>query len=168
MALFMELDLGTMVVMRTSPTQSWGNLVERVISVLNHAKEEMKGGTLAKEEMSNEMEEIFKKCNGMGEVKLAAKAHDEREVVGPPLVVDEDAHEEQGQRHLMMHQQEYDCDEELLSMLVQGNPYHKEEEEHLLLQGTYGPIPTLSTRDGCPMAICKTMIKRVIAYICFI
>ncbi len=27
LALFLELDLDTMVVMRTTPTQSWGNLV---------------------------------------------------------------------------------------------------------------------------------------------
>ena len=35
LALFLELDLDTMVVMRTAPTQSWGNPVERVMSVLN-------------------------------------------------------------------------------------------------------------------------------------
>jgi hypothetical protein len=28
-----------------------------------------------------------------------------------------------------MQQEEYDCDEELLSMLVQGNPHDKEEDE---------------------------------------
>ena len=89
LALFLELDLDTMVVMRTAPTQSWGNPVERVMSVLNLG---LQGVALAREEMSDEMEKIFKKCNGMGEVRSAAKAH-EREVVEPPLVVDEDAHE---------------------------------------------------------------------------
>ena len=35
LALFSELDLDTMVGMRTAPTQSWANPVERVMSVLN-------------------------------------------------------------------------------------------------------------------------------------
>ena len=35
LALFLDLDLDTMVVMRTAPTQSWANPVERVMSVLN-------------------------------------------------------------------------------------------------------------------------------------
>ena len=34
LALFLELDLDTIVVMRTAPTQSWGNPVKRVMSVL--------------------------------------------------------------------------------------------------------------------------------------
>ena len=63
----------------------------------------------------------------MGEVKSVAKAH-EREVVGPLLDVDEDAHVDLRQR-LSMQQEEYDCDEDLLSMLVQDNPPDKEEEE---------------------------------------
>ena len=50
--------------------------------------------------MSNEMDKIFNKCNKMGEVMSVTKAY-EREVVGHPLVVDEDAHEELGQRLLM-------------------------------------------------------------------
>ncbi len=78
--------------------------------------------------MSDEMEKIFKKCNGVGEVRLAAKAH-EREVGEPPLVVDEDAHEELGQQ-LLMQQEGNDFDEELLlSMLVQDDPHDNEEEE---------------------------------------
>jgi len=35
LALFLELELDTMVVTRTAPTQSWVNPVERVVSVLN-------------------------------------------------------------------------------------------------------------------------------------
>jgi len=35
LSLFMELDLDTMVVMRTALTQSWENRVERVLYVLN-------------------------------------------------------------------------------------------------------------------------------------
>ena len=88
MALFMELGLDTLVAMRTAPTLSWGNPMERVMSVLNLG---LKAIALAREEISNKMEKIFKKCNGMGEVWSTAKGH-EREVVGPPLVFDMDAH----------------------------------------------------------------------------
>jgi hypothetical protein len=35
LALFLELDLDTMVLMRTAPTQSRANHVERVMSVMN-------------------------------------------------------------------------------------------------------------------------------------
>ena len=79
--------------------------MERVVSVLNLG---LQGVALAREEMSDEMEKIFKKYNGMGEVGSVAKAH-EREVVGPPLVVDENARTELGHR-LLMQQKEYDCD----------------------------------------------------------
>ena len=69
MALFMELDFDTMVVMRTTATQSWRNHVERVMSALNLGLQRV---ALAREKMSNEMEKILKKCNGMGEVRSAA------------------------------------------------------------------------------------------------
>ena len=35
LALFLDLDLDTMVVMRTAPTQIWAKPVERVMSTLN-------------------------------------------------------------------------------------------------------------------------------------
>jgi len=35
LAPFLELELDTMVVMRTAPTQIWGNPVEMVMPVLN-------------------------------------------------------------------------------------------------------------------------------------
>jgi len=49
LALFLELDLDTMVLMRTAPTQSWGNPVERVMPVLNLG---LQGVALAKKEMA--------------------------------------------------------------------------------------------------------------------
>jgi hypothetical protein len=62
--------------------------MERAVSVLNLG---LQGVAIAREEMSNEMGKIFNMCK----VRTVAKAH-EREVVGPPLIVDEDAHEELG------------------------------------------------------------------------
>ena len=48
---FLELDLDTMVVMRTTPTQSWANPVERGMSVLNLG---LQGVSLARQEMTEE------------------------------------------------------------------------------------------------------------------
>ena len=73
MALFLELDLETMVVMRTAPTQNWGNPVEWVMSVLNLG---LQGVALAKQEMAEVYEKDFKKCNGMSLVRKVAEAYD--------------------------------------------------------------------------------------------
>ena len=50
-ALFLDLDLDTMVVMRTAPTQSWANLVKRVMSALNLG---LQGVALARCEMEKD------------------------------------------------------------------------------------------------------------------
>ncbi len=73
LALFLELDLDTMVVMRTAPTQSWKNPVERVMSVLNLS---LQGVALARQEMAEVYENDFKKCKGMSSVRKVAEAHD--------------------------------------------------------------------------------------------
>jgi hypothetical protein len=52
LALFWELDLDTMVVMCTASTQSWGNPVERVLSVLNLG---LQGVALARDELEDEV-----------------------------------------------------------------------------------------------------------------
>ena len=106
LALFMELNLDTMVVMRTAPTQSWANPVERVMSVLNLG---LQGVALARDTMPDEYEKDFKKCLGMTDVRNAAKAHEIIEVG-----LDPDA--------------EHD---EMLQVLAQRQ--HKEDEEMLLL-----------------------------------
>ena len=70
LALFLELDLDTMVVMRTAPTESWGSPVERVMSVLNLG---LQGVALAREEMIEEdYEKQMKRCNGMSVVRKVA------------------------------------------------------------------------------------------------
>ena len=53
LALFLELDLDTMVVMRMAPTQSWANPVERVMYVLNLG---LQGVALSREVMDEEFE----------------------------------------------------------------------------------------------------------------
>jgi hypothetical protein len=122
LSLFMELDLDTMVVMRTAPTQSWGNPVERVMSVLNLglqgvalARDELVGGTFEKE---------FKKCNGMSAVRLAAKQHETNVVEHDPNAdfyeLDEEERKQEEER-LMQHRHEEE--EELLLLM-------REEEDH--------------------------------------
>ena len=92
LALFLELDLDTMVVMRTAPTQSWANPVERVMSVLNLG---LQGVALARDVMDEEYEQEFKKCNGMSAVRNFAKEFQkEPTVIGqseqvPTIEVDE-------------------------------------------------------------------------------
>ncbi len=56
--LLLELDMDTMVVMRTATTQSWAIPVEMVMSVLNLG---LQGVALAREEMVEEYEIEFKK-----------------------------------------------------------------------------------------------------------
>ena len=51
LSLFMELDLDTMVVMRTAPTYSWGNHNEWVMSVLHLG---LQGVALARDELVGE------------------------------------------------------------------------------------------------------------------
>ena len=69
-ALFLELNMDTMVAMRTAPTQSWVNPVERAMSVLNLR---LQGVVLAREEMDKEYEKEFKKCSGINAVRNVAK-----------------------------------------------------------------------------------------------
>jgi hypothetical protein len=110
LALFLELDLDTMVVMRTAPTQSWANPVERGMSVLNLG---LQGVALSRREMNEDNEKIFKKCKGVKAVRQAACDFEQphppttsveevhtvaaRETSGTDLVVDvmEDAHRDE-------------------------------------------------------------------------
>jgi hypothetical protein len=118
LALFLELDLDTMVVMRTAPTQSWGNPVERVMSVLNLG---LQGVALAREELGDDVyEKEFKKCNGMNDVRNVSHAYE--------LIEDPKGGERETQSQPLPNQQ----DEEL-NMLLQEEEEHQhrlEEEEH--------------------------------------
>ena len=64
--------MNTMVVMRTAPTQSWANPVERVMSVLNIG---LQGVALAREEMVKDYDTVFKKCNRMNVVMNVAQEY---------------------------------------------------------------------------------------------
>jgi hypothetical protein len=72
LALFLELDLDIVVVMRKSPTQRWANPIERVMSVLNLG---LQGVALARQEMAEEYENEFKKCNGMSAIRNTAQEY---------------------------------------------------------------------------------------------
>ncbi len=73
LALFLDLDLDKMVVMRIAPVQSWASPVKKVMSVLNLS---LKGVTLARCEMENDYEDIFKKCKGMKAVRNVADEYE--------------------------------------------------------------------------------------------
>ena len=123
LSLFLELDLDTMVVMRTAPTQSWGNPVERVMSVLNLG---LQGVALARDELIGEdFEKDFHKCNGMGAVREVAKAYKKNVVEPAPVselgvegidVIGEEQREQEKERLLMIQQQEEE-DAELMLLL---------------------------------------------------
>ena len=66
-----------MVVMRTAPTQSWGNPVERIMSVLSFG---LQGVALARKEMPEIYEKGFKKCNSMNAVRKAATGYETKTV----------------------------------------------------------------------------------------
>jgi len=57
-----------LIVARTSPTQSWTNLAERLMSVLNLA---LSNCALSRELMSEEFEKIIKKCGSITCVRKA-------------------------------------------------------------------------------------------------
>jgi hypothetical protein len=74
LALFLDLGLDTMVVMRSASTHNWANRVERVMSVLNLG---LQGVTLARcAEMEKDYEDIFKKCKRMKAVRNDADEYE--------------------------------------------------------------------------------------------
>ncbi len=126
LALFLELDLDTMVVMRTAPTQSWGNPVERVMSVLNLG---LQGVALAREELIEEnYEKEMKRCNGMSAVRKVAETHEE--VVEMDLVAEECAEGDDALRDV--YRQEQQEDDDFLEMLHHDDDRDLEEENVLL------------------------------------
>ena len=69
LALFVSQDLDFLCAMRTCPTQSWTNLAERVMSILNIALQHC---ALQRDEMSNQFEDIIKKSNSMSKLRSEA------------------------------------------------------------------------------------------------
>ena len=70
LAYFLTSGCDSLVVCRTAPTQSWTNLAERVMYVLNLA---LSNRALAREPMDDELEETMKKCSSMTCVRKLAK-----------------------------------------------------------------------------------------------
>jgi len=75
--LFLETDLDNMVVVRTAPAQRWGNPMGLFMPVLNFGLQSV---ALAREEMSEIYEKVFKKCNNMNDLRKAAMAYEMNDV----------------------------------------------------------------------------------------
>ena len=71
LAYFIISGCDSLVVARTTPTQSWTNPAERLMSVLNLA---LSNSALAREAMSEEFENNMKNCNSMASVRNMAKS----------------------------------------------------------------------------------------------
>jgi hypothetical protein len=127
LALFLELNLDNMVVMRTAPTQSWCNPEERVMSVLNLGLQRV---ALAREEMIEETcEKLSKKCNGISAVRKVAEAYEQ--VIGIDALAEGCA--EVDDALVYGKHQEQQEGEELLELL-RRDVERELEEENLLLQ----------------------------------
>ncbi len=72
-----------LIVARTSPTQSWTNPAEPLMSVLNLA---LSNCALSRELMSEEFEKKMKKCGGMASVRALAESSQAAVVVTPPII----------------------------------------------------------------------------------
>jgi len=69
-ALYLKLDLDMLVAVRTPPGHSWKNPVERIMSILNLGLQSI---GLMRNEMSEELEKIMKKCNSMDDIREQSK-----------------------------------------------------------------------------------------------
>ena len=73
--LFLHGDLDLLIAMRTCPTQSWKNVVEKIMCVLNLA---LYGVTLVRSAMGDEMEQMIGACNNsMASIRQAASCNQE-------------------------------------------------------------------------------------------
>jgi hypothetical protein len=78
LAFFIMSGSDTLVVARTTPTQSWTNLAERLMSVLNLV---MSNCALAREIMGDDFGKSMKKCNSMASDRKMAKQLDSTNLV---------------------------------------------------------------------------------------
>ncbi|PKK64053.1 hypothetical protein RhiirC2_788029 [Rhizophagus irregularis] len=69
-ALLLKLDLDLLIAVRTPPGHSWKNPVERIMSILNLG---MQSIGLMRDELSNDLENLMKKCNSMEEIRTYSK-----------------------------------------------------------------------------------------------
>jgi hypothetical protein len=83
LAYFIMSGSDSLIVARTTPTQSWTNPAERLMSVLNLA---LSNCALSRKAMGDEFEKNMKKCNSMTSVRKLAEKLDsfvETVVVAP-------------------------------------------------------------------------------------
>jgi hypothetical protein len=139
LALFLELDLDTMVVMRTAPTQSWGNPVERVMSVLNLG---LQGVALVRDEMTEVYEKEFKKCNSMSSVRKVAEEYEVTLVERIEVTEEQHPQEEEQQallqeeelQQFFLHENQMLEEEDLLQQLFEDEDDDDEEEMMKMLE----------------------------------
>jgi len=62
----LKLDLDLLIAVRTPPGHSWKNPVERIMSILNLG---MQSIGLMRDKMSDDLENLMKKCNSMEEIR---------------------------------------------------------------------------------------------------
>eukprot|EP00117_Sycon_ciliatum_P016059 scpid36605/ scgid15654/ len=72
MCLFKSLGLDYLVAMRTAPMQSYRNIVERVMSILNLG---MQAIGMMRSTMADDMEKLLKNVNSMAELRAQAERH---------------------------------------------------------------------------------------------
>gem|GEM_PF-5387959 len=72
LCLFLRGDFDLLIATRTAPQQSWTNPAERIMSILNLG---LQGVAIVRENMSDEMENLFNKCNKLEEIRQAAKSN---------------------------------------------------------------------------------------------
>ena len=77
LCLFLKGDFDLLVAVRTAPQQSWANPAERIMSILNL---DLQGVAIVRDNMSDEMENLFNKYNKLEEIRQAAKSNTQLEM----------------------------------------------------------------------------------------
>ncbi len=81
LAMFLLGGVDTLVVLRTTPQQSWTNPAKQVMSILNIG---LQGCSLSRTEIDMDFETTMRKCNGMNAIRRAAV--DSQEWAKPTLL----------------------------------------------------------------------------------
>ena len=74
--LFLRLDIDVLVAARTAPGQSWANPVERIMSLLNLALQNV---AISCESSTDAVETKLRSCNSMADIRKMPSTHPEIE-----------------------------------------------------------------------------------------
>ncbi|XP_066914216.1 uncharacterized protein [Clytia hemisphaerica] len=75
-AFFRDLDLDLLIALRTAPSNSWANPVERIMSIVNIG---LQGVGMMRRKMSDEFERVVSKASSVKEVREAVKTDELRQ-----------------------------------------------------------------------------------------